>query len=88
MEAYFSQVDDRDEKATRLYIVLGHLERFYPTISVRFSCGGSYHEIDPSLVLEELDEPFPEEWLDRVKLQASKEENELTWRNALVRRQL
>ena len=88
MEAYFSQVDDRDEKATRIYIVLGHLERFYPTISVRFSCGGISQEIDPGLVLEELDEPFPEEWLDRVKLQASKEENELTWRNALVRRQL
>ena len=66
MAALFSATDDRDERPTGLYIVIGHLDHFYPDISVRVSCGGSFHSIDPSLVLEGIGEEFPLEWIDQV----------------------
>ena len=67
MAAKFSPTDDEDEKATRLYIVLGSLDRFYPSISARVSCGGTYLEINPELVMEGIGEEFPTDWLDRVE---------------------
>ena len=67
MAAKFSYTDDEDEKATRLYFVVGHLDRFYPTITARMSCGGTYQEIDPSQVLEGVGDDFPPEWLDQVE---------------------
>ncbi len=59
MAAKFSYTDDEDEKATRIYFVVGHLDRFYPTITARMSCGGTYQEIDPSQVLEGVGDDFP-----------------------------
>ena len=73
MAAKFSYIDDEDEKATRLYFVVGHLERFYPSITARMSCGGTYQEIDPSLVLEGVGTDFPAEWLDQVERCAGNE---------------
>lgn len=67
MPARFSSVDNHDERATRLYIVLGNLGRFYPSITVRASCGGEYVELDPNLVLEGVGEEFPTEWLNQVE---------------------
>ena len=67
MEAKFSAVDDRDEKASRLYIVVGRLDNFYPSVSARISCGGTYLPIDPELVMEGVGEEFPTEWLDKVE---------------------
>ncbi len=69
MAAKFSPVDDNDEKATRLYIVLGRLDRFFPEISVRMSCGGVFQTIDPAVVLEGVGETFPCQWLDKVRTQ-------------------
>ncbi len=66
MAAKFSPVDDQDERATRLYIVLGRLDRFFPDISVRMSCGGTYQELDPGAVIEGLGAVFPREWRDQV----------------------
>nr|WP_325204322.1 LPD11 domain-containing protein [uncultured Oscillibacter sp.] len=66
MEAKFSSVDDQDERATRLYIVLGRLDRFFPDISVRMSCGGTYQELDPGAVIEGLGTVFPREWRAQV----------------------
>ena len=66
MEAKFSRIDDRDERPTGLYIVLGRLNGFYPEISVRISCGGVFQAIDPSLVLESVGAEFPTAWIDRV----------------------
>lgn len=68
MAAKFSPVDDQDERATRLYVVLGRLDRFFPEITVRMSCGGTYCELDPALVFESLGEAFPREWRDNVKI--------------------
>ena len=67
MAAKFSAVDDADERATRLYLVVGRLDRFYPEITARVSCGGTFLEIDPSEVIEGIGEDFPVEWLDRVE---------------------
>ena len=67
MAAKFSFVDDADEKATRLYLVVGNLDRFYPDITARVSCGGTFLEINPQAVIEGIGDEFPVEWLDQVK---------------------
>ena len=66
MKAVFSAIDDMDERGTRLYLVIGRLDRFFPEISARISCGGSFVPIEPSLVLEGVDSGFPAEWSDKV----------------------
>lgn len=66
MAAKFSPVDDQDERATRIYIVLGRLDKFFPDITVRMSCGGTYQELDPGTVIESLGAAFPREWRDNV----------------------
>lgn len=82
MAAKFSFIDDEDEKATRLYFVVGHLDRFYPSITARMSCGGSYQEIDPSLVLEGVGEDFPTQWLDQVERRGAGEPSGKTSRRS------
>ena len=69
MAAKFSALDDADEKATRLYIVVGRLQQFYPDISARVSCGGTYLGIDAADVIEGVGEEFPLEWLEKVERQ-------------------
>lgn len=66
MKAVFSAIDDQDERGTRLYLVIGRLDRFFPEISARISCGGSFVPIEPGLVLEGLDSGFPAEWSGKV----------------------
>ena len=66
MKAVFSAIDDQDERGTRLYLVIGRLDRFFPEISARISCGGSFVPIEPSLVLEGVDSGFPAEWSGKV----------------------
>ena len=66
MPARFSSIDDVDEKATRLYIVIGRLDQYFPEISARVSCGGVFQEIDVCSVAEPLGAPFPEEWASHV----------------------
>lgn len=68
MEAKFSPVDDEDERATRIYIVVGRLDKFFPDITVRMSCGGTYLPLDPGCVLESFGAVFPADWRDQVKL--------------------
>ena len=67
MEAKFSPVDDEDERATRIYIVVGRLDKFFPDISVRMSCGGVYLPLDPGCVLDSFGAVFPAEWRDQVQ---------------------
>jgi hypothetical protein len=62
MEAFFSGVDDRDERGTGLYLVLGQLDHFYPEIKARISCGGSFVDLDPATVIEGLEERHPDDW--------------------------
>ena len=66
MRAYFSETDNADEKATRLYTVIGRLDKFFPEIKTRISNGGKFHEIEPSEVFEFIARTFPEEWKEKV----------------------
>ncbi len=68
MAARFSHVDDEDEKATRLYTVIGRLDRFLPQINVRISNGGKYLPIHPGIVFEGMDTKYPGLWPDSVTL--------------------
>ena len=66
MAAQFSRTDDADEQATRLYMVIGRLDRFYPEIRCRFACGGQHIEIPAEQVCERTDVPFSPAWLTAV----------------------
>ena len=71
MRAFFSDVDNKDEKATRLYTVIGRLNNYFPEIKTRISNGGKFLEIDPAKVFEHLSLPFPSEWSEKVSFRAS-----------------
>ena len=66
MKAYFSTTDDADEKATRLYTVIGRLDKMLPDILTRISVGGKFEDIHPSEIFEYPFGDFPNEWLDNV----------------------
>lgn len=66
MPAKFSAIDDLDEKSNRIYVVLGQLDRYFPSISVRICNGGTFLEIDPETIFEDLPNWFPNEWSDRL----------------------
>ena len=68
MDAFFSGTDDRDERSTGLYFVLGKLDHFYPEIEARIFCGDSFIPIDPDTVIEGLEHQFPKEWLKQVSI--------------------
>ena len=65
MPAVFSAQDDRDEKATRLYAVIGRLDKPIPEMSVRISNGGKHLPIDPETVFESSADYYPAEWETR-----------------------
>lgn len=68
MSAFFSPVDDHDEKATRLYTVVGRLDKCVPEIKTRISNGGKFLEIDPAEVFEFTGGSFPKEWKKQVNI--------------------
>ena len=70
MGAFFSTIDDHDEKATRLYTVVGRLDCTVPEIKTRISNGGKFLEIDPETVFEAADESFPDEWKEHVDVKS------------------
>lgn len=71
MPAKFSATDDHDERMTRVYMVIGELNQFFPRISARISCGGKRIPIDPNMVIEGLSQDFPQEWTSRVETDLS-----------------
>ena len=66
MPAFFSEQDNRDELATRLYIVVGRLQRPSPEIRPRISNGGKVMEIPLEDVVEVSPAEFPEYWTASV----------------------
>ena len=74
MSAFFSRVDDMDEKATRLYSVIGRLDTHNPQIRTRISNGGKFLNIDPAQVFETADLSFPKEWENNVNFQSDVKE--------------
>lgn len=59
MPARFSPIDDDDEKATRLYAVVGRLDKMFPDITVRASCAGQFIPLKPEDVFETNFKAFP-----------------------------
>lgn len=69
MPAKFSPVDDRDERANRVYMVVGRLDCYFPELSVRVCNGGHFCMIPPEQVLEPMPKAnFPLEWLEHIKI--------------------
>lgn len=66
MSAVFSKTDDKDEIATRLYTVIGRLNKVFPDITTRISVGGKHLVIDPSVIFDGIGGEFPEKWKDAV----------------------
>ncbi|MDD6736321.1 MAG: Mov34/MPN/PAD-1 family protein [Clostridiales bacterium] len=77
MSAFFSKIDNDDEKATRIYTVIGRLDKFFPQIRTRISVGGKFVEIDPSEVFEMRKNTFPDYWLDAVSIVGEHKEEQL-----------
>lgn len=75
MPAEFSPVDDRDEKPTRLYAVMGRLDKVLPDIKVRASCAGKFIPIEPADVFDVKDTsfPYPKTWDEQIILPKPKE---------------
>lgn len=69
MNAFFSGTDDRDERATRLYTVVGCLDNLFPEVKTRASVGGTFIEIEPSMVFEGINEDFPQKWCEAVEIE-------------------
>lgn len=72
MPSFFSQTDDDDEKATRLYTVVGNMGNVFPSIRTRISCGGKFVDVEPSDVFEGFNGDFPAGWRDAVEIRQSK----------------
>lgn len=64
MPAKFSEIDNCDEKATRLYAVVGRLDKVFPDIAVRASCAGRFIPVSPEEVFETNFKayPYPSIW--------------------------
>ena len=77
MEAVFSRTDDKDEIATRLYTVIGRLDKVFPDMTTRISVGGKHLVIDPAIVFDGIGGEFPEKWKEAVEIRKyEKEEKE------------
>ena len=68
MKAVFSEKDNRDEKRVGLYAVVGSLDKFFPKITVRASCAGSFIPVNPSNIFSFCYEEayVPDEWRQMV----------------------
>ena len=77
MGAVFSRTDDKDEIATRLYTVIGRLDKVFPDMTTRISVGGKHLVIDPAIVFDGIGGEFPEKWKEAVEIRKyEKEEKE------------
>lgn len=67
MGAFFSTIDNADEKENRIFGVIGKLNQQPPEMKFRISVGGEFKEIDMFEIFEnpyaEVD--FPSEWLNK-----------------------
>ena len=64
------KVVDEDEKPTRLYAVMGRLDKVLPEIRVRASCGGKFIPVDPADVFDTKSTSFPHPsvWDEKIEL--------------------
>lgn len=62
--AFFSSVDNHDEKGVRLYMVIGNLDRHKHTYALRAGMAGSFGTLDLSEIFSQ--EKTPEERKDPI----------------------
>lgn len=67
MDAFFSYTDDKDEKETRLFGVIGNIREPLPNIQFRASSGNSSVEISLEDIFD-LKQEYPKAWLKQIKL--------------------
>lgn len=69
MNAFWSATDDRDEKGTRLFGVIGKLEDFIPEMKFRLGVSGRFIDLELDEVFDSTTflASYPEEWLEKVK---------------------
>ncbi len=86
MNAFFSKTDDHDEKAARVYAVVGKISGFFPEIKVRIANSRSFVEIDPSVVFESVAavRDFPEEWKNAILMESDEADKKLAFLKQLV----
>lgn len=74
MPAKFSVIDNDDEKATRLYAVVGRLDKVFPDITVRAGCAGKYVYLQPQEVFETNFKayPYPSIWDEKIAFHRQK----------------
>lgn len=68
MPSFFSMTDDDDEKATRLYTVVGRMDKVFPDIKTRMSCGGKFVEIPSENVFAGFEGSYPASWKEAVEI--------------------
>ena len=77
MSAYFSADDDKDERATGLYAVVGRFDKVFPDILVRISVGGKFVQVPIEDVFGGFMGDFPEKWKDAVTVKPFKKSEEV-----------
>ena len=75
MGAVFSRTDDKDEIATRLYTVIGRLDKVFPDMTTRISVGGKHLVVDPAIVFDGIGGEFPEKWKEAVEIRKYEKED-------------
>lgn len=68
MSAFFSQVDDEDDREDGLRLVMGRLDEPAPDLAVSFVASGARFLLQPCEVCEEFHEPLapPPAWLRKI----------------------
>lgn len=77
MPAEFSPTDNKDEKETRLYAVVGRLDKVFPDISVRAGCGGEFIKLNPADVFDGSYKAFPHPPLWEEQISVTKTDKDL-----------
>jgi PRTRC genetic system protein A len=69
MGAFFSGTDNADDQEPRISGVIGKLDTVMPEMKFRISMGGSYCEIKPDVIFQDMypQAEFPLEWIDHVQ---------------------
>jgi hypothetical protein len=69
MNAFFSSIDDADEKSDRFYGVIGKVGQKFPEIKLRLCLGKRKYNVDIEDIfeIEDKEDSFPKEWLDNIK---------------------
>lgn len=66
MSANFSSIDNQEQKETMLFTVIGNINKYFPEMDVRASCGGKYIKVNPNSVFKSPYMHYPQIWNEKV----------------------